>query len=440
MEGSIHGDHMTNGLLGTRRTITMQHVPANHLEGLKGTNSNWEYRDLANAYQARLNRGKLKDPIGTRFIHWMYKNIGKNMIFGMEPDKAHDFTVSNCHRISGITPFMGLLHDVTDNDNTCMNTIAMGLEYGNPFGLAAGMDKKGQLLTILDAAGFGFCSYGSMTAKPCEGNPKPWYHRYPEYTSLGVHAGIPNDGCDTVLQSADSMPTPYHAVRHASIAFTNTSYTGTNAMIEDFLVGIQKTMDSQADVCEINISCPNLMAGKPFKDPKLVDELFTEVDKICGTPARKEHLVEHTALPNGMEAAPKHRKPVLVKMPNATREELDALASVLNGHDVQGLALCNLLEEKDEYPAAINEPGGLSGKPCGKPALEAVRFIREHYGPRFAIEGVGGVMTPMDALTMMDAGADLVGFVTTLMYNGPQMASEFKTAYQGAMESLTINQ
>lgn len=377
-------------------------------------NSQWTYQGLEDAYAKAISRKYIKDPLGTRLIRWGYKHMGKPWIFRMPPDKAHSFTVENCDRLGKISPFMSLLHDVTNNADSSLQKQVMGITYKNPYGLAAGLDKDAQLITILDAAGFGFTSYGSMTIRPCDGNPRPWFHRYPEYLSMGIHAGIPNQGAETVLATADDAPAPYGVVRHASVAFTNTVYPdGIDGMIRDFTDGVKAVMASRADVCEINISCPNLQAGKPFKDPRTVDALFQSI-----------------------EASVDHRKPILVKMPNATVDVIDSITEVLAGHDVQGLALCNLQEDKSDWPDAKDEPGGLSGVPCNRGAIEAVRFVRGKYGNRFAIEGVGGVMDRTDAMRMQDAGADLVGFVSTLMFNGPQMASEFKTAYRGALQVI----
>ncbi len=181
------------------------------------TNSQWTYQGLEDAYHKAQDLNYIKDPWGTRLIRWGYKHMGKPFIFRMEPDKAHSFTVNNCDKLSHITPFMTLLHDVTNNADVSLNKTVMGLHYKNPYGLAAGLDKDAQLITILDAAGFGFTSYGSMTIRPCDGNPRPWFHRYPDYKSMGIHAGIPNQGAETVLAAADAAPSPYGVIRHASV-------------------------------------------------------------------------------------------------------------------------------------------------------------------------------------------------------------------------------
>lgn len=379
-------------------------------------NSEWEYRGLVDAL-ARSPKGS-RPPLGTRAIGWVYRNIMKKLIFHMEPDKAHDLTVDYCWKFSRIPLLMDLLHSLTAEDDVRLQTDAMGVHYYSPFGLSAGLDKNGQLLRILDAAGFGFCSYGTMTAEPCEGNPKPWFHRLTEYDSLLIHAGLPNAGAAEVLPAVDRMETPYGAKRHASVGYTNKAYPdGIDGMIADFAKGVQLDMDSAADVCEVNVSCPNLVAGKPFKDPVALEALFSRLDVV--------------------RAADGSRKPVLVKLPSEKPAVLDPMLEVLAQHDVQGVATCNLLEDRSGYPDVPPQlEGGMSGKPCNANSVAAVKWTREKYGDRFAIEGVGGVWDEVDALRMLDAGADLVGFITTLMFNGPQRASEFKAAMQAAWSQL----
>lgn len=376
-------------------------------------NSEWTNEHLHEA----LSRTRNRPSLGVKLIRWGYAHVAKPYIFHLEPDRAHDFTVQTCARLAKSNALMGLLHSVTDSADPRLERDVMGVHYMNPFGLSAGLDKDADLLRILDAAGYGFCSYGSMTAEPCEGNKRPWFHRLPEYKSLLIHAGLPNRGAKTVMEKADSTDTPYGAVRHASVGFTNRKYTGgVPEMIEDYVRSVKMNMDSESDVCEVNISCPNLAEGKPFQDPKALDDLFSALDEV--TPDIKD------------------RKPVLVKMPSVSTADLDRLLEVLAVHDVQGVATCNLLEDRTGYEVPDDWEGSLSGRPCNRRAVDAVRFTREKYGHRFAIEGIGGVFDDGDALTMLDAGADLVGFVTTLMFNGPQRTAEFKYAMMAAYSQL----
>ena len=48
----------------------------------------------------------------------------------------------------------------------------MGLNFKNPVGLAAGLDKNGDYIDALAALGFGFIEIGTVTPRPQPGNPK----------------------------------------------------------------------------------------------------------------------------------------------------------------------------------------------------------------------------------------------------------------------------
>lgn len=376
--------------------------------------SEWKNEHLSEALDNTVSRPRN----GVRMIRWGYKHIVKPYIFHMDPDSAHDFTVRTCAKLSRSKMLMDLLHSVTDTGDYRLKREVMGVEYANPFGLSAGLDKDADLIKILDAAGYGFCSYGSMTAEPCEGNSRPWFHRLPQYDSLLIHAGLPNKGAEEVMAKADRVRATYGAVKHASIGFTNKEYPGgVKDMIADYVTSFQLDMDSDADVCEVNISCPNLTEGKPFQEPSALEDLFQALDEI--DPSRFST-----------------RKPVLVKLPSLPKDGLDPILGVLARHNVQGVATCNLLEDRTGYDIPSDWEGSMSGRPCNAQAMNAVRFTRGKYGDRFAIEGIGGVFDDHDALAMLDAGADLVGFITTLMFNGPQRTAEFKSAMLAAYSQL----
>ena len=63
--------------------------------------------------------------------------------------------------------------------------------------------------------------------------------------------------------------------------------------------------------------------------------------------------------------------------------------------------------------------GGLSGKPVADRSNEVIRYLRTKLGPQYPIIGVGGIMTPEDALEKIKAGADLIQIYTGFIYEGP---------------------
>jgi dihydroorotate dehydrogenase len=69
--------------------------------------------------------------------------------------------------------------------------------------------------------------------------------------------------------------------------------------------------------------------------------------------------------------------------------------------------------------ALADQPGGLSGRPLTRRAVEAVARIHQLTGGELPIIGVGGISGPRDAKAMFDAGASLIQVYTGLIYQGP---------------------
>jgi dihydroorotate dehydrogenase len=70
------------------------------------------------------------------------------------------------------------------------------------------------------------------------------------------------------------------------------------------------------------------------------------------------------------------------------------------------------------------EAGGLSGAPVRDASNRVIRQLRSALGPAYPIIGVGGVMNAADALSKVDAGADIVQIYTGLIYAGPSLVTE----------------
>jgi dihydroorotate dehydrogenase len=64
--------------------------------------------------------------------------------------------------------------------------------------------------------------------------------------------------------------------------------------------------------------------------------------------------------------------------------------------------------------------GGLSGKPLFERSLELVKYIYEKTEGHLPIIASGGIMTPQQAMMMLDCGASLIQVYTGFIYNGPK--------------------
>jgi len=143
------------------------------------------------------------------------------------------------------------------------------MTFKNPVGLAAGFDKDANLVDILPAVGFGFEEVGSITAKPCKGNPGKRLWRLPKYKSLVVYYGLKSLGCQAIAKKLEGRK--FEFPLGISIAKTNCQETAeVEAGINDYAESFQ-TLEQFSDYMTINISCPNVFGGQPFHKPELLD-------------------------------------------------------------------------------------------------------------------------------------------------------------------------
>ena len=285
---------------------------------------------------------------------------------------------------------MWLLREMLDYTDPVLETTVMGVDFANPFGLSAGLDKNCDMPVLMDNVGFGFETVGSTTSRASAGNPKPWFHRLPEYDSMMVHVGLANDGSDKVIDRAEQAWTNAKTMQvSVSIARTNDDKCGDlDEGIEDYCISMRRAAGRSAMV-EVNVSCPNTHAGEPFTaDPDALDRLFTPLNK--------------------------------------TWPEFKDLLDVLAEHNVQGLSIANLQKDRTGLEIPQQWEGGLSGGPCTVASEERIAQVYREYGERFAIAGIGGVFTPQQAYRKIRNGASLVMFISALMYRGPQQITVLK--------------
>ena len=344
----------------------------------------------------------------------MYKHVIKPLLFLLTPDFTHKLIVF-CGRVAQALPPVrwAIRKSWSFQDNSLRQEIN-SVTFSNPIGLSAGFDKNAQLSPLMEDVGFGFASGGSVTLEPRRGNRRPWFHRLPKTKSVVVYAGMPNYGLRKISRYVrrnqwrlDNMPT---VVSVAVVANKTTrERMGTRLTKEAIINDVKKATEyindnKLASVVEINISCPN--AGKePFIETESLDELLTTLDIV----------------PRDV--------PFWVKMPHLYDiEQFDSLLKVIVQHNVQGVTAANLV--KDRSKIDIKDPltdeirGGLSGEPTREHSLDLIRHTYKKYGDRLTIIGVGGVFSAEDAYAKIKAGASLVGLITGLFFEGPQLVGQ----------------
>ena len=288
-----------------------------------------------------------------------------------------------------------------------------GLKFKNPVGLAAGFDKDAQLVDELAALGFGFIEIGTLTPKPQPGNEKPRLFRLPKDQALVNRMGFNNDGVLSAVQRLKA--------RHSQVIIGGN--IGKNKVTENKLAyrDYEYCLEALYEVVDyfvVNVSSPNTPNLRDLQDKGPLTELLNRLKKR-------------------MKEKPK-RKPILLKIaPDLSQEQLDDIVEIVSKTKIEGVIATNTtiaregLTTGQEQIEAIGA-GGLSGKPLSHRATEVIRYLHQQLGSDYPIIGVGGIMTPQDALEKLEAGASLVQVYTGFIYNGPRFAGQIN---QSILES-----
>ncbi len=352
-------------------------------------------------------------------LKFLYKHLLKPFLFLFDPEWVHDVFV-NFGAFMGRTAFgrtlIGWMYGYHRDD---ASLTVDGITYRTPVGLAAGFDYNGRLTTILDQLSFGADEIGSVTARPCEGNPKPRLKRMVKSRSLVVYKGLRNEGVEAIIKRLKAKRKPKGMVWGISIAKTNDKESASlEAGIADYAYSYRRLLEEHiGDFYTINISCPNVHGGENFAEPKRL-QLLMEAIFAHGAP-----------------------RPVYVKMPiNEDFSVFNALLEVLDRFPVAGIVVGNLNKQYEEAAFPEEGPqsyrGGLSGKPCRARSTELIRQTRTHWKSRFTIIGCGGVMSVEDAMEKFEAGADLLQLISGMIFEGPHLMGDIARAYAKRKETL----
>lgn len=339
----------------------------------------------------------------------MYQFI-KPLLFTLDPEKAHAFTVSQLELLAKIPGMLHLLQRIWGYQHPNLATSRMGLQFSNPIGLAAGFDKNGSHIQSLAALGFGFLEVGTVTPLPQPGNDQPRLFRLPKDRALINRMGFNNLGVDHLIENLDRLPST-RPIIGGNIG--KNKLTPNEDAMHDYLTSFVK-LHSRVDYFVVNVSSPNTPGLRSLQEKKPLTEILAALQQY-----------------NKNQPA---YKPLLLKIsPDLTLSQLDDVISVVYDQELDGLIATNTTLKRQGLTisaASLDEigAGGLSGAPMHEFARASVRYVRQHTKPDFTIIGVGGVESPDGAKRLLDDGADLVQLYTGLIYSGPGLVGQINRA------------
>lgn len=331
-------------------------------------------------------------------------SLARTALFQLDPEVASHLALKS---LSALGPGAALLGAGTDRGEGLR---VMGIDFPNPVGLAAGLDKNGEFIDALAALGFGSIEIGTVTPRPQPGNPKPRMFRLPEHEALINRLGFNNVGVEKLLRN----------VERASFAGVLGINIGKNfdtpieRAADDYLACLD-AVHARATYVTVNISSPNTKNLRELQSKERLDELLSAIV------ARRDALATREGT----------RKPLVVKVaPDLDDEQVGAIAQLALKHGIDALIATNTTVGREgvQDHRLAKETGGLSGRPVFARSTAVLAKLAKALAGRIPLIGVGGILDGADARAKLDAGASLVQVYTGFIYRGPGLIGDARRA------------
>lgn len=347
-------------------------------------------------------------------------SLARSFLFGMDAEAAHELTMDMLAR-GQRTPLQWAWANETVDDPIEL----AGLTFPNRVGLAAGLDKNARCIDALGAMGFGFVEVGTVTPKAQPGNPRPRMFRLPQARALINRLGFNNEGLDAFLRNVLQARIRQQPRKRPMLLGLNIGKNATTPIEQatsDYLTCLDGVYP-HADYVTVNISSPNTQNLRALQSDEALDQLLSAIADRRTALAR-QHQAVHGA---------ERRVPIFVKIaPDLDEAQVAVIAATLQRHRMDGVIATNTTIARDAVQglAHATETGGLSGAPVLEASNRVIRQLRAALGPGFPIIGVGGILSAEDAVSKIEAGADVVQIYTGLIYEGPALVARAARAIQ----------
>jgi dihydroorotate dehydrogenase len=334
--------------------------------------------------------------------------LTRPFLFGLDPERAHDLTLSTLERIQHTPLICAIAQRRIDKPLTLA-----GLRFPNRVGLAAGLDKNGRCIDGLGAMGFGFIEVGTVTPRAQSGNPKPRMFRLPQAHALINRLGFNNQGLDAFVANVQrSRFRSQGGIVGLNIG--KNASTPIDQATQDYLLCLDGVYP-HADYVAVNISSPNTQNLRELQADAALDALLGAIQNRAQALARQ------------------HAKtvPIFVKIaPDLDEAQVTSIAHALQKNGIAGVIATNTTTARERVAHLPHgkELGGLSGAPVFEASNRVITQLRATLGSHFPIIGVGGIMSSQDAQAKRAAGADVVQLYTGFIYSGPELVQEIAQA------------
>ena len=321
----------------------------------------------------------------------------KKFLFKLEAEDAHNLVIKIGKIIQRFPPLLKLIEILYEFNHPSLKVEVLNLSFPNPIGLAAGFDKNGEIMRVLEKIGFGFVEIGTITPKPQSGNPRPRLKRFVDIESIQNSFGFNNVGFKKALENYKEVNIPVGVN-------IGKNKTQTNPIL-DYIFLVKNF--TKGNFFVINISSPNTPGLRELQDFGFLDELLKEIKKI-------------------------KTKPILIKLsPDIKIKKAIELSTFAIENGADGVVATNttndysLLGKRLEIDG-LGYRGGLSGKILNKKSFEFFKELAKELAGKTTLISVGGISSIKDVEERLKVGANLIEIYSALIFQGPGLIKRLK--------------
>jgi dihydroorotate dehydrogenase len=325
------------------------------------------------------------------------------LVFLQDAETAHESSLELLNSLRFLIPARQIRKPVR----------VMGLDFPNPVGLAAGMDKNADYLGGLSRLGFGFIEVGTITPRPQPGNPKPRLFRVKQHHSIINRMGFNNKGVTHLINNLQHIDQRNYIL---GVNIGKNLTTAVDNALEDYSLALEQVYP-YADYVAINISSPNTPGLRDLQGEQALQAL------LQGLTEKRKLLQDRYQV----------YKPLALKIaPDLDQRTIQPIADLLVEQGVDALIATNTTLNRSTiqgHPLA-EEAGGLSGEALTQLSREVLHAFNNCLQGTIPIISSGGIASPEEAQLRLDLGASLVQLYSALIYQGPGLISDICKSIQ----------
>lgn len=342
----------------------------------------------------------------------MYRSLLRPLLFRLDAEDAHHLGIWGLSLADTAPSLAKWLRSRVKPERTSLRSTVAGLEWPNPVGLAAGLDKNAEAIVGLFSLGFGAVEVGTVTPRAQPGNDRPRLFRLKEHEAIINRMGFNNEGVAAMAARLRELPWRPAPV---GVNIGKNKDTPLEEATQDY-VSAARALSSLADYVVVNLSSPNTPGLRTLQEPHVLEGLL------------RATRVEVKGRPLFLKIAP-----------DLEDEAVDAVVDVARSCEIDGLICTNTTLARPVDHPLTKEAGGFSGKPLMSRSTQIVKRAFKRADGKLPIIGVGGITSGEDAWAKICAGASAVQLYSGFIYRGPELVSECLDVIESKLSELKLN-